>query len=408
MGNSRGMKVGSLCSGIGGLELGLELVGYDIELVWRSDIEKEINRWADVRLPGIPNLGDLTSIDSPPPVDLITAGFPCQPVSQAGEQKGVEDERWLFDDIAALVGAMESRPWLFLENVPGLLSTGDGEPLRRVVHGLAQIGYVGQYGLMAASEIGAPHRRKRWFCIARPADSDPERWGRWARWAPGGWPESEDEGGDVGDPDDIGGEGRHTTGQQGETGPAAGRPAASDADEARLQGSESTERRLLSARGSSSVADPDSIESERRRGSGELGGSSSAESGEGHQRERSGDTLGDSGSSISDTDADGREERGVSTAEVEDGETVRDVERSHWFGPYWPAIQRWEAVLGRECPATPLEHTGRLNAEFVEFIMGYDHGYVTELLNRRPSIRALGNSVVPQQAAAAWEALNAR
>jgi len=77
----REVRVGSLCSGIGGLERGLELAGFDVELVWRSDIEKEINRWADVRLPDVPNLGDLTKIGrgdapEPPDVDLITAGFP--------------------------------------------------------------------------------------------------------------------------------------------------------------------------------------------------------------------------------------------------------------------------------------------------------------------------------------------
>jgi len=70
------------------------------------------------------------------------------------------------------------------------------------------------------------------------------------------------------------------------------------------------------------------------------------------------------------------------------------------FGRYWRAVDRWERITGRRSPDPLLN--GQLNAHFVEWMMGYDEGWVTSVGRRRPQIRALGNAVVPQQAAAAW------
>src|SRR5213075_2264331 len=98
------------------------------------------------RYPDVPNLGDLTAVDwsRVEPVDILTAGFPCQPVSHAGKRAGVSDERWLFDDICTAISRMVTRPRLLVfENVAGLLSANGGDAMARVVLGLAQIGYVG-------------------------------------------------------------------------------------------------------------------------------------------------------------------------------------------------------------------------------------------------------------------------
>lgn len=399
------MRVGSLCSGIGGLELGLAIAGLEIETVWRSDNSKEINKWGAERFPDVPNLGDLTEIDELPPVELITAGFPCQPVSQAGEKKGVEDDRWLFDDIVRLVGRMETPPYLFIENVPGLLATRDPEPFRRVLFGLASIGFVGRYGIVAASQVGSPHLRRRWFCVARHRDAPDtntlRRGGRRGRDAEtGGRTESANRGRTDGDADTIGGEGRDAAGLAREAGSEVGCQAVADAHAPGLQGPEHQRRRNVPTRCSDLAAYADSVESERRGGSGFVGGSATTESREEDQRERTGDASGHSRSSVSDSDEDGREERGLSAGTGR--YDIQDPERGYWFGPHWSAVERWEAVLGRRSPAGALDENGRLSAEFVEFMMGYDEGWVTSILNRRPSLRALGNSVVPQQAAAAW------
>jgi DNA (cytosine-5)-methyltransferase 1 len=111
------VTVGSLCTGIGGLDHGLTLAGLDTQTVFVSDIDKGACAWLEANV-SAPNLGDFTAFDELPPVDILTAGFPCQPLSTAGLRKGVEDDRWLWDDIQRLVGRMESRPLVFLENVP--------------------------------------------------------------------------------------------------------------------------------------------------------------------------------------------------------------------------------------------------------------------------------------------------
>jgi DNA (cytosine-5)-methyltransferase 1 len=168
------MKLGSLCSGIGGLEIGLQLAGLETETVFVSDIDDGANAWLAANVDA-PNLGDFTKLDELPEVDIITAGFPCQPFSLAGARDGLNDERYLFDDIARLVGRMGTRPLLFLENVPGLLTTNDRHAFSRLVHSLAAIRYCLTYGLLSAASVGAPHLRLRWWGLAYPANTDSPR-----------------------------------------------------------------------------------------------------------------------------------------------------------------------------------------------------------------------------------------
>jgi DNA (cytosine-5)-methyltransferase 1 len=161
-------RTGSLCTGYGGLDMAVHAVlGGD--LAWVADIDPGASAIAGYRFPSVPNLGDITAADwgSVEPVGVLTAGFPCQPVSAAGRRKGLGDERWLFDDICTAVGRMVARPRLLvLENVPGLLSANGGDAMARVVQGLAALGYEFAYRLVRASDAGAPHRRERWFCLA--------------------------------------------------------------------------------------------------------------------------------------------------------------------------------------------------------------------------------------------------
>ena len=173
------MRVGSLCTGIAGLEHGLELAGVNVEPVFVSDIDEGSNAWLEANMPDIPNLGDFTALDALPPVDLLTAGFPCQPLSSAGQRKGVTDDRWIFDHIARLLGRgmANGRPFVFLENVPDLLTSTreGGDPMGRVVRRLAEVGYCIDWGCLPASAVGAPHRRNRWWGLAYPADPNDRR-----------------------------------------------------------------------------------------------------------------------------------------------------------------------------------------------------------------------------------------
>lgn len=185
-------RIGSICTGYGGLDLAVHDVLGGTP-AWVADNDPGAAAILTHRFPGVPNLGDIRAADwnAAEPVDVLTAGFPCQPVSAAGGRKGLDDERWLFDDICKAVGRMVARPRLLvLENVPGLLSANGGDAMARVVQGLAALGYVGRYRLLRASDAGAPHKRERWFCVAWPAEDTDRATGGQRRLAAPGQAES--------------------------------------------------------------------------------------------------------------------------------------------------------------------------------------------------------------------------
>lgn len=173
----------AICAGIGGLELGLHIA---MPGSYRTVcfIEREayaaasiVARMADKTLDQAPIWDDLTTFDSGPwrgIVDIISAGFPCQPFSLAGNRKGDADERWLWPHIERIICDLRPR-FVFLENVPGILTASGG--IGAVLSGLASAGFDAEWGCFSAAECGAPHRRERWFCLAytnsieRSADS---------------------------------------------------------------------------------------------------------------------------------------------------------------------------------------------------------------------------------------------
>jgi DNA (cytosine-5)-methyltransferase 1 len=163
------MKTLALCSGYGGLELGLEFAGWEPELVAYAEKDLHASKVMARHWPDVPNMGDLTEIVDPPAVDLVTAGFPCQPVSTAGRRKGTEDERWLIKDVCRVAGDAGARI-LILENVLGLLSANGGDAMARVCQAMAETGFGRwEWTTVRASDVGACHRRERWFCVARHA-----------------------------------------------------------------------------------------------------------------------------------------------------------------------------------------------------------------------------------------------
>ena len=160
------MKVGSLFSGIGGLDLGFERAGFDIAWMCEKDLfcrSVLAHHW-----PGIPiyeDVHDLSS-ESVPGVDVLIGGFPCQPFSVAGKQRGHEDERYLWPEAMRLV--RELRPdWCCFENVPGIRAIGAD----RVCEDLESEGYSVWPLVVGADDVGAPHKRKRVFFVARLSDS---------------------------------------------------------------------------------------------------------------------------------------------------------------------------------------------------------------------------------------------
>ena len=157
------MKVGSLFSGIGGLDLGLERAGMTV--TWQSEIDPYACKVLAKHWPGVPNHGDIKNIDwrTVEPVDIICGGYPCQPFSTAGKRRGINDPRHLWPWVRDAISALRPR-YAILENVRGHLSMGG----LTVIGELAEIGYDAEWRVVSAAGLGAPHRRDRIIIIAYP------------------------------------------------------------------------------------------------------------------------------------------------------------------------------------------------------------------------------------------------
>lgn len=163
------LRVLDLFSGIGGFSLGLERTG-GFETVAFCEIEAYSNAVIGKHWPGVPRYADIRTLtgtwlreDGIEP-DVLTGGFPCQDISNAGKRAGIEGDRSrLWSDYARLIG--ETRPrWVIVENVAALLRRGMG----RVLGDLAALGYDAEWECIRASDIGAPHKRDRIWIVAYP------------------------------------------------------------------------------------------------------------------------------------------------------------------------------------------------------------------------------------------------
>lgn len=168
----------ALCAGVGGISLGLRRSGFrTVCYVERNPYRVQVlkSRIADGDLDDAPIWDDVTTFNGRPwrgHVDLISAGFPCQPFSLAGNRQGADDERYLWPDIYHII--CETRPsYILLENVPGLLSMDRGRVFGTILADLARFRYDTEWQILPASAFGAPHKRERVFIIAYP---DQGRW----------------------------------------------------------------------------------------------------------------------------------------------------------------------------------------------------------------------------------------
>lgn len=159
------LLLGSLCTGYGGLDLACrDTLG--TRTAWVAENDPHAAKVCRARFKA-PNLGDIKTIDwtTIQPVDVLTAGYPCQPFSHAGKRRGADDPRHIWPYIAE--GVRHLRPRLIvLENVAGHLTKGFGE----VVGTLAAMGYDATWGCVRASDAGGCHQRKRVFILATDTD----------------------------------------------------------------------------------------------------------------------------------------------------------------------------------------------------------------------------------------------
>jgi len=334
----RRMRIGSLFSGYGGLDMGVQrAIGGDV--AWHVEFDPAPSKILEHHYPDVPNYGDIRTVDwdAVEPVDVLTGGFPCQDVSLAGRRAGITagTRSGLWSEFAHAIDKL--RPGLVvIENVRGLLSAtadgpmesdpwgvGDGAT-RPVVNAfgvvlgdLVSLGYDARWCGVRAADAGAPHGRFRVFVVANPRGHEPKSWGG-----------------------------------LGNVGSASSSREADREERERVRGTAGDRRTPVAPN------------------TGRVGG------GEGDATpERRAEVADRSGVVV---------ERGVDDHGID-------------WGEYEPAVTNWTALLGR--PA-PIPRTGdRLNARFVEWMMGLPDGWVTGVdLSWNKQLKALGNGVVPQQA----------
>ncbi|WP_312979612.1 DNA (cytosine-5-)-methyltransferase [Corynebacterium sp.] len=442
------LTIGSLFSGYGGLDLAVAAVT-GAEVAWHCEFDDAPARILAHHWPDVPNHRDVTTIDwsTVEPVDIITGGSPCQDLSAAGKRAGMTEgtRSNLWVNMREAIAALRPRLVVW-ENVRGALSAtatsdSDMEPgrgplgegmgraghlraLGRVLGDLAELGYDAQWTLVRASDVGAPHHRARVFLIAYPADA--ERIGVQAggQPQPGTAEESEpvDRVGAL--PDDL----THLP-----------TPRASDNTGTGTHGTGGMDLRTAV----SHLPTPNASDSS--------GGGQTADKRAGHSRQLI-DAVLDLDQPHLPTptvgDRAGAAARGGTGFGAPLGEVVRDflptpsasnpndgesVEswtarrervkasgvngngmgtplgiavQDSLFGKYAPVVHRWETVRGVPAPApTELNRNGkpRLNAAFAEWMMGLPPGWVTAVpgVTRAQQLKAIGNGVCPQQAAAA-------
>lgn len=298
------MKIGSLFTGIGGLELGVcdtvtSIAPYGNDIEWIAETDENALKILEhsTMFRGVLNLGDVTEIDwtAVPDVDCITGGTPCQDFSHLGTRKGLEGEKSSL--LYAFIEAVKAKKpdYVLWENVSGALTKGAYDVLSDALN---EADYSTSSVVLPASRLGMPHRRSRLFVFA-------ERTEKWAV------------------------------------------PFNAQLVEVRPD----TRLRCLPTPNRSRM--------------------------------------------------DGRKSPGYS-------KRPSFYDLKYWSedevrASYGAAIERWEKTLGREAP--PLaKPKGTLNVEFIEWMMGFPKGWVTDAddVSRTAQLAALGNACTPQQASEAF------
>ena len=386
--------IGSLFSGYGGLDLGVQMALDSGELAWMSDIEPGPKAILKHHHPNVENLGDVTQVDwaHVEPVDVIAGGSPCQDLSvagvRAGMKPGTRSGLWesMFNAVKTIrphlvvwenvLGALSANAFSLMEQREGRLGNGADRPvlraLGRVLGDLASIGYDAQWASLRASDVGACHRRARVFVVGFPHG---DRW--WLdRAVFNARPTSPTTVGRV--------ERKMFAAGVANLGSRGSRHPEKQKQGSHAAGLDDQCEHLLPTPTTQDADAP--CASQLRRNSVPL------------------NTLlphllpTPTGSQL-----DGRKSERFNKAR----KSFYDLVEYEKFGEFKDAIRVQEQAFGMSAPdPTVIGNTGRtlLNPAFVEWMMGLPPGHVTSPeigISRQLQLKALGNGVVPQQAATA-------
>jgi len=167
------VKIGSLFAGIGGFELGLERAIPGAETIWQVEQDAFCQSILKKHWPHAQIFDDVCAVGAHnlPPVDILCGGFPCQDISLAGKGEGLNGKKsGLWFEMRRIIS--ELRPSIIiLENVAAITFRG----LPTVLGELSKLGYDAEWCIISARDFGAPHLRKRWFCVAYANSERPNK-----------------------------------------------------------------------------------------------------------------------------------------------------------------------------------------------------------------------------------------
>ena len=166
------LSVVGLFAGIGGIELGFNRAGHQSVLL--CEIEPNAKAVLESRFSDVPVVSDVRELPALPPADVVTAGFPCQDLSQAGRTAGISGaQSSLVAHVFRLIEDPARSPkWLVLENVPFMLQLDKGEAMRFLTSTLVEHGFTWAYRVVDTRAFGLPQRRRRVILVAS-RDEDP-------------------------------------------------------------------------------------------------------------------------------------------------------------------------------------------------------------------------------------------
>lgn len=383
------MRVGGICAGYGGLELATRMLWTEATPVWFSEIDETPARILSTRFPDVPNVGDITAIDEAPACDVITAGFPCQPASAAGKRAGMADDRWIWPAINRVI--RNTTPGLvLLENVRGLLTVNGGAAWDQVRTDLEAGGYHVRWSVVKASDVGACHQRARLF-VAAVRDG----WTPPAPEIPRGLPITGPP--RVLLPTPSAEESTPTDEYVAEMVAAGIRPD----ERLYLPGRAWHSQRTLS-RIAPLLPTPNAWDGSRGP---DLARANRPDSG-GMDLTTTVERLLPT-PTAQDSSGSRRATARTDQWKPNPGTTLTDVAYADTFGEYAGAVTRHTMTMRRYPPAPTEPDTNRLAPAFVEWMMMLPAGWVTDIpdITRAKRLRALGNGVVPLQAAAAYHRL---
>lgn len=159
-------RVVSLFSGIGGLDLGFEYVGFNI--IWANDFDKYACQTYKENVSKNIVCGDIRlEKENIPDHDVLIGGFPCQPFSTLGKLKGFEDKErgTLFFEIKSIIQKHKTKV-VVLENVKNIMNHDNGNTFKRIIHELESLGYMVYYHVFNSADYGVPQRRNRCYIVA--------------------------------------------------------------------------------------------------------------------------------------------------------------------------------------------------------------------------------------------------